>query len=667
MLLDRTQGWAAGIRLAASSLVKAGDVRALTDNLCVIGGSVWDYFETEVCGLLSAGDLDFLVRISVAGSFTIDFCEAVTGRTDAAAVLDYFVAQQLFVFRCPEKGTYALHPMFAEHLAQHLALEGRAVMNDVHIRAAEWSAHNDEVEAAMRHFVLGNRMDKALALGASHVIDQLAVGLLPGHPRLLPGDIPDSYFASDPLRMYPLCASLIWASRLDEAAHWLSRFEISVSSDAALSGQRARVECLWAIHDSVARDADGVLAHFDSAKNLLAKGGFTANQESEPPWAAALDKSILSVLPWIVARAYAEAGRFEAAKRVLDSQRHLGHLPTGAFALGPLASVALASGRLREAAALARRAIEEAEPSYECSVLLVESHIALAGVLYERDELVEARAELVKARSLAVASGLVRWTVGTDCDIARLSLAEGDPRRALQQLQTLREAETNTWLSASLLSTIAHLEFRCRLALGDLDAAEHILSRMTPGPDLADNTARVHLCAGRPDRAATVLAGAPVEPLRVRSEIGRMLLQARINLQLGNPAAAEHALERAIDTGRPERFFRVFLEEPKQIVATLRKTCSYRGDGYVDELLAKATHENGFLAGGGSVQVLEPLTERERELVVFLPSHLTQSEIARKMYISSNTVKTHMKGLYRKLGATSRAEAVELAQACGLL
>jgi LuxR family transcriptional regulator, maltose regulon positive regulatory protein len=666
-LLDHTQGWAAGIRLAASSPLNAGDMRTVTDQLGAIGGSLWDYFEREVCGLLTATDLDFLVRVSVARSFTVDFCEAVTSRADAGALLDYFVAQQLFLSRCREEATYTFHPLFGSHLAQHLALEGRAVMDDVHTRAGEWFAENDEVEEAMRHFVLGNRMDKALALGASQVIDQLAVGLLPSRRCLLPGGVPDSYFAREPIRMYPLGASLVCASRLDEAAHWLSRFEISVGSEAAFSGHRARVECLWAIHASVARDADGVLAHFEAAKNLLGKTGFAANQESDPPWVAALDKSILSVLPWIVARAYAEAGRFEAAKRVLDSQRHLGHLPTGAFALGPLASVALAAGRLREAAALARRAIDESEQTYESSVLLVESHIVLAGVLYERDELAEARAELLKARSLAIASGLDRWMVVTDCEIARVSLAEGDPRRALQQLQTLREAETNAWLSPSLLSTIAHLEFRCRLSLGDLDRAEHILTRMAPGPDLADNMARVHLCSGRPDRAATVLAGAPTEPLRVRSEIERMLLQARINLQLGNPAAAEHSLERAIDTGRPERFIRVFREEPKQIVATLSRICSHRGDSYIDALLAKTATETGSPAGSGPTQVLEPLTERERELVVFLPSHLTQSEIARKMYISSNTVKTHMKGLYRKLGATSRAEAVELAQACGLL
>jgi LuxR family maltose regulon positive regulatory protein len=666
-LLERTEGWAAGLRFATTSLMEAENLVMATKGLDIIGGPVWDYFEREVCSLLPADDVDFLSRASVAGSFAVELCEAVTGCADAAARLERFVARQLFVRHSPETGRYAFHPLFAEHLAHHLALEGRAVVVEVHTRAAEWFEQGTDVDEAMRHYVLANRMDKALALGARQVIDELAVGLLPGQRCLLPGNIPDSYFTDDPVRMYPLCASLIWASRLEEAEHWLSRFEISIGTDPACSGHRARVECLWAIHDSVARDAYGVLAHVESAKGLLDKNGVAANPEGHPSWLAPLDKSITSVLPWIVARAYTEAGRVDAAKRVLDRHRHSGHIPTGTFALGPLASIALADGRLREAATLARRAIEKAEEGCKSSALLVESRIALSGVFYERDELAEARSELVKARDRALACGLARWTVETDCDLARLSLAAGDPRRALQQLQTLREGDGSAWFSAPLLSKMAHLEFRCRLALGDVDRAQHTLDRMEAEPDFTDNLARLHLCAGRPDKAAVALAGSVPEPTTARAAIERMLLQARVNLQLGNPGAAEHALERALDTGRPESFFRVFLEEPKQIVAALSRLRCHRPDSYVDELLARAASEKGTLVTSGPLRMLEPLTERERELVVFLPSHLTQSEIARKMYISSNTVKTHMKGLYRKLGATSRAEAVELAQACGLL
>jgi LuxR family maltose regulon positive regulatory protein len=366
----------------------------------------------------------------------------------------------------------------------------------------------------------------------------------------------------------------------------------------------------------------------------------------------------------MVARSHSLVGRADVARQLLDQHGHSHRPPLGAFGLGPSASVALTSGRLREAMALARRGIEIGEESQDAPLLLVECRIALAGALFEQDELGAARTELSKARIVATRANLDSWAAVVDCEIARLNLSEGNPHRALHQLQAVRQAETNSCLPSSLLSKMDSLEFHCRLALGDVDGARHILDRMPQG-DLAEDLTRLYLCAGRPDKAAVELGRACPHPSSLRAQIERALLQARVNLLLGNPVAAEHALERAVDTGRPERFVRVFLEEPTQIWEALRSIRSFGPDHYIDELLERVGPDK--TKSSNPVRILEPLTERERELVAFLPSHLTQSEIGRRMYISSNTVKTHMKGLYRKLGATSRSEAVDLARACGLL
>jgi LuxR family maltose regulon positive regulatory protein len=305
------------------------------------------------------------------------------------------------------------------------------------------------------------------------------------------------------------------------------------------------------------------------------------------------------------------------------------------------------------------------EASQEAPLLLVECRIALAGALSEQDELGAARTELSKARIVATGASLDSWVALVDCEIARINLSEGNPHRALHQLQAVRQAETNSCLPASLVSKMDSLEFHCRVALGDIDGARHILNRMTSEGGQAEGLTRLHLCAGRPDKAAVELGRTCLHPASLRAQIERALLQARVNLLLGNPIAAEHALERAVDTGRPERFVRVFLEEPTQIWEALRSMRSFGPDHYVEELLERVGADK--TKRPNPVRILEPLTERERELVAFLPSHLTQSEIGRRMYISSNTVKTHMKGLYRKLGATSRSEAVDLARGCGLL
>jgi LuxR family transcriptional regulator, maltose regulon positive regulatory protein len=661
-LVGQTRGWAAGLRLAAVSMSDIRDPRAAAANLNVVGGPIWDYFETEVLSQLPPADIDALVRASVSGSFHFDFFEAVTGRTDSAQLLESLVARNLFVSKAQSE-TYTWHPMLAAHLRERLAMQDHKVVTDAHSRAAEWFETRNYDEEAMHQYALADRLDRSVRIGAADLVGALTSGSLV--PRcLLPGEIPESYFAADPSRAYLRCASLMWASQYDEAARQLSRLEITLDGRPGLDHQKARAEWLWAIYDSAVLDADGALTHFEAAKHLLANG-ISATAESDPPWLTQLDNAQLSLLPWMVARSLALVGRADAARQFLDQHGHSHRPPLGALGLGPSASVALAGGRLREAMALARRGIEMAETSQEAPALLVECRIALAGALGEQDELGAARTEFSKARTTAARANLDSWVALVDCEIARLNLSEGNAQRALHQLQAIRQAENNSCLPASLLSKVDSLEFHCRLALGDVDGARFILNRIPPEGGLAEGLTRLHLCAGRPDKAAVELGRSCLHPSSLRAQIERGLLQARVNLLLGNPVAAEHALERAVDTGRPERFMRVFLEEPTQIWEALRSIRSFGPDHYIEELLERVGADK--TKSSNLVRILEPLTERERELVAFLPSHLTQSEIGRRMYISSNTVKTHMKGLYRKLGATSRSEAVDLARGCGLL
>jgi LuxR family maltose regulon positive regulatory protein len=662
-LVDQTLGWAAGLRLAAVLMSELRDPLAAAANLNAVGGPVWDYFETEVGRELSSRDIDSLLRASVAQSVHPEFFEAVTGRTDGAQVLESLAARNLFVSRNGDDA-YDLHPMFAEHLHQRLALHDHDVVIDVHHKAAEWFETGGHDERAMHHYALANRLDRAVAIGAADLLGALTAGRL-AKRCLLPGDIPASYFLADPARAYLWCASLVWACQFEEAARHIRRFEISLDGGPGSDHQMARAEWLWALYDAAVLDAEGALAHLDAAKKLVAGIGCSSHPEGGPSWLPQLDNALSSLVPWMVARSHALVGRVDAARQLLDQHGHSHRPPLGAFGLGPSASVAFASGRLREAMTLARRGIDLAEDSQEAPLLLVECRIALAGALFEQDELGSARTELSKARIVATRAGLVNWAAVVDCEIARLNLSEGNPQRALHQLQALRQAETNSCLPASLLSKMDSLEFHCRLAMGDVDGARHILNRMPFHADLAEDLTRLHLCAGRPDKAAAELGRACVHPSSLRAQIERALLQARVNLLLGNPVAADHALERAVDTGRPERFVRVFMEEPRQIWEALRSIRSFGPDRYIDELVERLGPDQ--TKSSNPVRVLEPLTERERELVAFLPSHLTQSEIGRRMYISSNTVKTHMKGLYRKLGATSRSEAVDLARACGLL
>jgi LuxR family transcriptional regulator, maltose regulon positive regulatory protein len=185
-------------------------------------------------------------------------------------------------------------------------------------------------------------------------------------------------------------------------------------------------------------------------------------------------------------------------------------------------------------------------------------------------------------------------------------------------------------------------------------------------PDIARETlARIDLFSGRPDRALSRLAAGPLP--KVGAEIRRLILLACAEMQRGRTQLAEDAVSRAVSAGRPEGFLRPFLEEAPQVLPLLRGLVPACPDLYVTHLLCHAEESVPVREAADHSSVLEPLTDRERELLGYLPSHLHMREIADLMYVSLNTVKTHLKNIYRKLGATSRSEAVAMARAHGLV
>ncbi|HUJ65794.1 MAG TPA: LuxR C-terminal-related transcriptional regulator, partial [Acidimicrobiales bacterium] len=199
---------------------------------------------------------------------------------------------------------------------------------------------------------------------------------------------------------------------------------------------------------------------------------------------------------------------------------------------------------------------------------------------------------------------------------------------------------------------------------GDLEGT--LLVARSMAPDIARETlARIDLFSGRPDRALSRLAAGPLP--KVGAEIRRLILLACAEMQRGRTQLAEDSIGRAVSAGRPEGFLRPFLEEAPQVLPLLRGLVPSCPDLYLTHLVCHAEESVPVREAAEHNRVLEPLTDRERELLGYLPSHFHMREIADHMYVSLNTVKTHLKNIYRKLGATSRSEAVAIARAHGLL
>jgi len=666
---ERSEGWVGGVRLACLMMAELGSSFELADCLRTDWGLIADYFDKEVLEQQRPKSRDFLRRTAVLDDLAPDVCNPVAGGEDSLQLLEDLARQNLFVRRVPGTERFRYHGLFRDFLRHQLSLSGTDAETEVRIVAALCLDRKGETRAAMRQLTAAEAYDElfALALRSTHKALEVAHPVDPD--LMLPAGIPDSYFERSALRMYPLCISYLARSELERAANWLRRMELAIDSEVdGAPDLRARCDFLWALYDLELMNSEGVLRHLERSRDRLdpaRSADFYSSLRGAQPWVRELDSGILSLAPMMEAQAEFWRGRPNRAGQILSDAYGLDRAATDPVVAAVYGAVLMAEGQIRQAQELAMAAmagVEEAGLSE--STATVGLRLVLARVTYEHDELAEAEEQLAEADRICRAAVPDRWRVGIECELARIDMAHGRLQEALRRLDGLR-GNDSLGRNFPVRQMAYEAEVRCRLSLGDLLGAEDLLIEsqdVTPSPELL---ARFHLATGRPDRASTEISRSRFTP-RGRPSVERLLLQTRVFLQAGNRRAAEHALQRAVNLARGDGLVRVFLDEPKQIIDLLASVSAGGADGFVQGILTRVSTARPPLRSSQPF-ILEPLTERERELLGYLPCHLSQSEIASRMFISANTVKTHMKGLYRKLGASSRSEAVDIARDCGLL
>jgi LuxR family transcriptional regulator, maltose regulon positive regulatory protein len=668
-LTERSEGWATGLHMAAVAMTGGADTSDVIRRFSGASGPVAEYLEHELLLREPPDVVRFLLRTSVLDRLTPELCEAVTGRSEAADVLEALSNRNLFLIPVEtDPQCYRWHRLFADLLSSRLQFEDPSLAREAHFNAACRFEECGDDRAAAYQFAQARVYDRALALAFSDLLRPMDGG---GHSIgdasfSVPGR-PDTDFDRDPDRTYAYAAALLCSQRIGEAAQLLRRLDTIATDDAERRRWRGRVEFLWAVHAERLADAPSVLDHCRSISELMGWGHASgqAGPDLVSPWSDSVDTAIAAHAPILAARAHVWLDQPDQAQAIL-----VGYFGSeeAAEASQPatLAMMACRQGRLRNAYQFATSALQRAEAIGKAHDLAtLDARLALAEVLFEQNELDAAEAELEAAGRLCRSAGGTDWEWAVEVDMVRLLIARQRPGDALNRLGHLRHLEGRHPPAHHLLQKLNYVEILCRVALGDLEGTLLVARSMAP-PDIARETlARIDLFSGRPDRALSRLAAGPLP--KIGAEIRRLLLLACAEMQRGRTQLAEDAVRRAVDTGRPEGFVRPFLEEAPQVLSLLRGIVSTRTDPYVAHLVCQAEQVAPDQPVVAPAQILEPLTERERELLGYLPSHLHLREIAEVMYVSLNTVKTHLKNIYRKLGAASRNEAVTIGRAHGLL
>jgi LuxR family transcriptional regulator, maltose regulon positive regulatory protein len=669
-LTRRTEGWAAGLRLAAISMRTHPDPDQFITELVTRDSALTGYLVAEVLNPQPPAVRDVLLNTSILEQVSGEAACELTGNKQAAGILTAVARANGFVQRSGSE-RYRYHPLFAEVLRLKLNDEHPDRTAALHRRAARWYERNGQLPAAVRHAAQAGDWP----LAASMVIDHLAIRKViqpQGSPSLADAfqGMPHRGAWNEP-QPYLVCAAAALSSgapdtgvaALDAAEGILERLPAGQEAESRLAAALIRL--------AVARRAGDLVAAAAAADRAQALVGMIspARLARHPDLRAHVLSGRGAVELW--------SGHLDEAARTLESAVAAaapGAEDVRAGCLGHLALAEALRGRMGRAAAAATQsaaALEAGEPRPPAPHLIPAALVALAWVHLERYELSEARRRLKEADAALTGTqdtliGAVAWLVA-----AGSALAGGRAAAAAQMPGRVRSRwPVPAWLDQRL----SHVESRAYAASGDIQAALAAAGRAGSGTSLeaAVALARAWAAAGDEENARRVLAPALAAlggaPDRVR--LDAWLVDARLCYDRGDPARGRRSLASALRLAEREQLRLPFALERSWIGPALGRdpdlACAHRG------LLGAALGHDQLPAPRGAperaaILVAEPLTARERDVLRHAAGMLSTAEIASEMYISINTVKTHLRQIYRKLAAPGRGQAVRRARQLELI
>ncbi|MCW7944027.1 LuxR family transcriptional regulator [Streptomyces hygroscopicus] len=662
-LTERTGGWAAGLRLCLLAAQGADDPEAFLKDFEAGQSTLADYLLAEVLDTQPPETQDLLLRTSILEQIHPGLAGALTGRDDAEPILAALQRANAFV-EAIGHAWYRLHPLFAEILQVHLRVRHPGLEPELHRRAARWLTEAGLLAEALPHAAEAGDWEPV----TTRFIDELAIGqLLTG----LDAERLDELFSRMPSDATGPAADMVRAAcelarhDVDRGLVHLRRAEQDLPAEEDSGSAAGRFSCalLRVLAARMTGSAD--LAEAAAKDVEVAERALPAERLAQHPELPALVLMDLgSAQLW--------AGRFDAARSRLSAAAEVAPGPETAFprheCLSRMALLDFLQGWPSRAETQAREAVAEAEraglpPAARTGV----AQLVLAAVAIDRDELAAARAHLDHAASSAVPRDPL-VTAGLALLRSRLLLAQGHPRAALRLLEGLRQLTAQApspWLRERTALTMSG----AYLADGRPRPAREVLeAEGTTGAENVVAVARARLADGDGEAALDLLEGLPTgqgegPAITVRA----LLARAQAADALGNGPESERLVARALGAARPELLRRPFLESGPWLrrLAHRRPALVQGHDWLPASLVGHAPAADA--SDGGPAPVTEALSEREHEVLERLAQMMSTEEIAADLYLSVNTVKTHLKSLYRKLAATRRGEAVRRARDLHLL
>lgn len=711
-LEGRTEGWVAGLQLAALSLRNTRTPEETAQFIDDFTGSnrfVIDYLVDEVLGRLTPPEHQFLLRTSLLERLNGSLCDSLTGMSGGTAALQRLERDNLFVVALDARRSwFRYHNLFADVLKARLLAEQPDIVASLHLQASRWFADHDLAPDAVTHALAAGDMERA-GLLVEQALPQTRRARQDATLLGWVSALPDRVVRRSPVLSLLSCWSAMMSGDLEGMESRLNDAQAAL----ALGAQDASVAAAWAATEDL-RTAPATVNVYRAAL-AQARGDVTGTVQRarqalelagpDDHFVRGAAGGFLGMAAWAAGEVDKALPTFTQAARDL---RAAGNTVDALDTTIVLGSMWLTAGRPSQARRTYEQALSAATANGEPFPRATpDLHVGLAELDVERNDLDAAQGHLEVAKTLGkrafITENRYHWFVAD----AQLHLARGNHAVALAQLDEAQEL----FLPGAYpdLRPIPAMRARIHIGAGDLAAAQQWGREHDPSLD-HDVTflheynrltlVRLHLAlAGQPlrPRSATSAGNEPssltqvlaaLQPIHDAAKAARggtvlevgMLRALTLHI-MGQWQEALTALDGALaDAPEPQEYVRLFLDEGKPMVSLLRRAASQRPTSnslvevHARRLLyaaegAGADEQIRLQSGAPSPSSgpVDPLSDRELEVLRLLASELTGPEIAAHLFVSLNTLRTHTKRIFVKLGVRNRAGAVRRGRDLGLI
>ncbi len=687
-LQERTEGWIAGLQLAALSLQGREEVAGFIAAFTGSHRYVVDYLVEEVLVRQPADVQDFLLQTCILDRLSGPLCDAVRGQDDSQARLLHVEQSNLFLVALDDQRQwYRYHHLFAEVLRSRLQQSQPALVAELHRRASRWYEQHHLFDEAVTHALSVPDVEHVARL-----IDQYALLTnFPSQFQALRGwlnRLPETFVRTQPLLCIMHAITLLLTHQLERAAARIRDAERCLEKDMPADQRRTILGVIAASRGTLAR----LLGDYERGVPL-AQQALELMPETEE---TLLMRMAYRVTLLTAASAYlADGDMTPATERQVEATVAFmrGH-PMALRSIANLARLQLLQGKLRQAASTIEHLLHMASGHAGLQALLngADYYFLLGELLREWNQLEQAEQHLEQGMDLD------RGTVTVEAEmimrgylaLARLQQVCGQGTRALQTLDAFAQLAYQRGFAPALLARGAAVGAQIELAQGNLAAAIRWAEKSGlsttnalsyPRERAYLTLARVRIAQGQAQPMGSFLPEAlgllerlleDAEPKARMSSVIEILLLRALALQAqGKQDEALRTLGRALALAEPEGYIRLFLDEGAPVLVLLRQAYAHQIiPGYVVTLLEAAGEQVGrapHRSLSRSGQLMDSLTAREREVLRLLVDGASNREIANHLVLSVNTVKKHVLNLCGKLGVQSRAQAIAKARTLQLV